>query len=111
MSEASATVATSRRNTVGNPGRMGTRSSSPILFTTELRGVIGIRSPTRTLPEGLMVFVAATADTTSSGDRLYARRRSGSTRTTTVRWLGPKGGGADTPGGGGKGGGPPLGRG
>ena len=68
MSEPSSTVATSRRNTVGYPPRIGTRSNSLSLLTTELRGTIGIMSPMRTLPEGLMVFVAATAATTSSGD-------------------------------------------
>ena len=49
-------------------------------------------------PDGLMVLVALTAPTTSSGDRPYDRSRSGSTRTTTLRWLAPNGGGADTPG-------------
>ena len=38
--------------------------------TTELTGTIGIRSPMRTLPDGLTVLPAPNACTTSSGDML-----------------------------------------
>ena len=38
--------------------------------TTELTGTIGIRSPMRTLPDGLTVLPAANARTASSGDML-----------------------------------------
>jgi len=44
------------------------------------------------------MFPAETAFTISSGDMESARSRSGSTRTTTVLWLPPNGGGAETPG-------------
>jgi hypothetical protein len=44
------------------------------------------------------VLPAARALTTSSAETLYARNRLGSARTTTVRWLPPNGGGAETPG-------------
>ena len=44
------------------------------------------------------MFAPAIAATTSSGDMLYARSRSGLTFTTTLRALPPKGGGAETPG-------------
>src|SRR5437660_5691191 len=45
-----------------------------------------------------MVFAALSAVTNSSGDRLYARSRSGFALINIVRALPPKGGGADTPG-------------
>src|SRR3989442_1049503 len=59
---------------------------------------IRIRSPVRTFPDGTTVLDRLTAATTSSGEKPYCRSRSGSTRTTMVRWLPPNGGGADTPG-------------
>ena len=61
---------------------------SPVLRTArtmELTGTIGIWSLMRALPEGLIELPAFRAATTSSGDRLYERRRSGSTCTTRVR--------------------------
>src|SRR2546429_7597041 len=69
-----------------------------MFFTTELSGTIGYLSPSITLPEGLMVLAAAMALTTSSGERLQARSRSGLMLTTMARALPPKGGGAETPG-------------
>ena len=53
----------------------------------------------RTLPDGLMVLAAATAVTTSSGDMSVGAQAVGLTRTTMVRALPPKGGGAETPAG------------
>src|SRR5437667_9269409 len=67
-------------------------------LTTELSGTIGYLLLRGMLPEGLMTFAAAIAETISSGDMLYARRRSGMTFTTMLRALPPKGGGAETPG-------------
>src|SRR5438874_12065251 len=78
--------------------RIGTLSRSLIFFTTELSGTIGYFFPTSMLPEGLMVLAAVRTETTSSGDRLYERKRSGLTFTTMLRALPPKGGGAETPG-------------
>src|SRR2546423_12962784 len=99
MSEASCTSATSRTNTAGKvPARIGTTSRSLMFLTTELSGTIGYLSPSITLPEGLIVLAAAMALTTSSGERLQARRRSGLTLTTMARALAPNGGGAGTPG-------------
>ena len=69
-----------------------------MFLTTELSGTIGYLSPSITLPEGLMVLAAAMALTTSSGERLQARSRSGLMLTTMARALPPKGGGAETPG-------------
>src|SRR2546430_10234412 len=75
MSEASCTSATSRTNTAGKvPARIGTTSRSLMFLTTELSGTIGYLSPSITLPEGLIVLAAAMALTTSSGERLHARR-------------------------------------
>ena len=51
-----------------------------------------------TVPAGVMTLPVLTARMTSCGERLYARSRVGSTLMTMVRWLPPKGGGADTPG-------------
>jgi hypothetical protein len=56
-----------------------------------------IRSPVRTLPEGITVEARLTAVMASSGEMRYARSRSGSTPIAMVRWLPPKGGGAETP--------------
>src|SRR5881296_469632 len=56
------------------------------------------RSPVRTLPEGRTVVARLTLAITSSGESRYALIRSGSARTTILRWLPPKGGGAETPG-------------
>ena len=69
-----------------------------MFFTTELSGTIGYFPPTDMLPEGLMRLAAVTAATTSSGDMLYARKRSGFRLMTIARALPPKGGGAETPG-------------
>ncbi len=55
------------------------------------------RSPVRTLPEGSTVLARFTASTTSCGARRYDLIFSGSTLMTMLRWLPPKGGGADTP--------------
>ncbi len=52
----------------------------------------------RTFPEGSTVVARLTAPTTSSGESRYARIFAGSTLITMLRWLPPKGGGADTPG-------------
>ena len=52
----------------------------------------------RTLPEGSTVLARLTALTTSSGESRYERIFSGSTLITMLRWLPPKGGGAETPG-------------
>ena len=73
-------------------------SNSRTSLTSELMGAIGIAPPIRTVPEGLMTLPAESALTTSSGAIRYDRRRSGSSRTTTVRALPPNGGGAETPG-------------
>ena len=97
MSLASSTAATSRRNTFRS-GVTGMAPRSLGSTTIEFTGTRGICSWTRIAPDGLTAFPAAKARTTSSGDRLYARRRFGSARTTTVRWFPPNGGGADTPG-------------
>ena len=77
---------------------MGMFSSSLTSRTSELIGTIGIILPMRTLPEGLIVLPFVRAVISSSGAIEYDRSRSGSALTTTVRWLPPKGGGADTPG-------------
>src|SRR5258708_16701414 len=69
-----------------------------MLLTTEFSGTIGYLSPSATLPEGVIVLAAVRAMTSSSGDMLYARRRSGFALTNIVRALPPNGGGADTPG-------------
>src|SRR3954470_11657195 len=99
MSEASTTSPTSRRKTVGYlPVRSGTLSRSLIFLATELRGTIGYFPLIGMLPEGVMRFAAVMAVTTSSGDKLYERRRSGLRFTTMLRALPPKGGGAETPG-------------
>src|SRR5204863_4556411 len=66
--------------------------------TTELTGTIGDWALIVTFPDGVISFREARAATTSSGDRWLALRRSGSARMTMVRWLPPKGGGAETPG-------------
>ena len=55
-------------------------------------------SPRLMLPDGLRTLACAMACTRSSGERLYARRRSGLALMMTVRALPPKGGGAETPG-------------
>ena len=73
-------------------------SSSLTSRTSELIGTIGIILPMRTLPEGLIVLPFVRAVISSSGEMEYDRSRSGSARTTTVRWLPPNGGGAETPG-------------
>ena len=99
MSEASLTSPISRRKTAGYvPVRIGTLSRSLIFFTTELRGTIGYFRLIAMFPEGLIMLAAVIADTISSGDILYERRRSGFTLITIVRALPPKGGGAETPG-------------
>src|SRR5690349_6361144 len=99
MSDASVTVPTSQKNTVGYlPARIGTLSRSLMFFTTEFRGTIGYLPATAMLPDGLMRFARVIALTISSGDLLYERMRSGSTLTRMVRALPPNGGGADTPG-------------
>jgi hypothetical protein len=67
-------------------------------LTSELTGTIGISSSIRMFPEGLITLPAVRAEITSSGDIEYDRRRSGSSRMTTLRWLPPNGGGAETPG-------------
>jgi len=80
--------------TVGpEPVRTGSCSRSLMFETTELVGEIRVSSPTLTLPDGMMTLPLLTARTTSSGAMPYERRRSGSTRMTTVRWLPPNGGG------------------
>src|SRR5215208_5593972 len=66
--------------------------------TGEFNWTIRVRSPVRRLPPGRIALPDATARATSSGDIRISRSRSGSTRMTTVRWLAPDGGGADTPG-------------
>src|SRR5437660_12576672 len=66
--------------------------------TTEFSGTIGYLSPSVTLPEGVIVLAVVRAMTSSSGDMLYARRRSGLALISIVRALPPNGGGADTPG-------------
>jgi hypothetical protein len=63
-----------------------------------LTGTMGIWSWMRTFPEGLMRLPLPRALTTSSADRLCDKSARGSTLTTRVRWLPPKGGGAETPG-------------
>src|ERR1017187_3332876 len=99
MSDPSTTVAVSLRKTVGYTAvRMGTSARSWMFLTTELSGTIGYFEPMAMLPDGLMRFAAVTAATTSSGDMLYARKRSGFRLITMVRALPPNGGGAETPG-------------
>jgi hypothetical protein len=44
--------------------------SSAMSETTELTGTIGMRSPMRTFPDGLMMLPAPSARTTSPGDML-----------------------------------------
>ena len=98
VSAPSSTDATSRMKTVCVPcDRIGMLLRSLNCRTTELTGTIGMRSPMRTLPDGLTVLPAPNARTTSSGDMLYERSFPGSKLTMMVRWLEPKGGGAETP--------------
>lgn len=99
MSVLFSTKPISRRYTLGPaPVLIGRSPKSRMVGMTELTELIRVKSPIRTLPAGEIRFPLFTAWTTSSGDMWYARIRSGSTWTTTVRAFSPKGGGADTPG-------------
>src|SRR5438477_611957 len=69
-----------------------------MLVTVELTGAMRVRSGVLIVPAGVTTLPVLTARITSWGDMPYARRRFGSTLITMVRWLPPKGGGADTPG-------------
>ena len=77
---------------------MGMFSSSLTSRTSELMGTIGIILPIRTFPEGLIVFPLVRAVISSSGDIDVRAEPLGVGRITTVRWLPPNGGGAETPG-------------
>src|SRR6185436_14093267 len=86
-------------NTAGfAPSRTGTLPSSLMSETIEFSDTIGMDDPIRALPDGLIVLVLRRASTTSVGDMLWARRRSGSRWMTMDRSLPPKGGGAEMPG-------------
>jgi hypothetical protein len=79
MSAESSTVPTSRTNTVRVPlARIATSPNRLTSLIVELTGTIGIVSPKRTFPDGLIALPFAIAATISSGDMLYARNRSGS---------------------------------
>src|SRR5437867_340516 len=69
-----------------------------MFLTTELSGTIGYLPPMGMFPDGLIRFALVIAATTSSGDMLYERKRSGLRLMTMLRALPPKGGGAETPG-------------
>jgi hypothetical protein len=90
----------SRKYTVGPvPKRTGVSSNSwRSLPRAALVLAILRRLASRTLPEGSTVVALFTASITSSGERPYSRNFSGSTVITMLRWLPPKGGGAETPG-------------
>ena len=93
-------VAMSCRKTAGNcPGFTGASSSS-LRFapSTALLVAMRVKSPVRTLPDGITRLAWFTAAIASSGEIRYCRSLSGFSRTTMVRWLPPKGGGAETPG-------------
>src|SRR3954454_14139714 len=80
------------------PARTGASINSWRLPLIEaLLVAMRIRFSVRTLPEGITLLDRFTAAIASSGDTRYWRIRSGSSRTTIVRWLPPNGGGADTP--------------
>src|SRR6266478_6279153 len=77
---------------------MGTFARSLLFLTTALTGTIGYCWAMETFQDGLIVLASVMAWTTSSGDMLQARSRSGLRLMTMLRALPPKGGGADTPG-------------
>src|SRR5262249_34531443 len=80
------------------PSRTGTLPSSLMSCTIELSDTMGMDVPILAFPDGLIVLVLSRASTTSVGDMLWARRRSGSRWMTIERSLPPNGGGAEMPG-------------
>jgi hypothetical protein len=68
MSDESSTVPMSRTKIVRVPDiRIGTSSRAFVPGATEFIGTIGIESPMRTLPDGLIKLPFDSAATTSSG--------------------------------------------
>src|SRR5579872_2186593 len=80
-------------------GRIGVLRSSE-RFPPRAALVLAMRLtlPVHILPDGITRVPLLTAEIASWGEILYCCSLSGSSVMTIVRWLPPKGGGADTPG-------------
>src|ERR1039457_6033803 len=74
------------------------RSSGRLPPSAALVRAMRLIVPVAILPEGITRLARVTAATASSGEMPYCWSLSGFSVMTMVRWLPPKGGGADTPG-------------